>query len=74
MLSAPAERRQAGCNLFSVSSLPGGRRGEAQLRTKFFAKLSFKKACGRRGEAQLRITFFAALSFKKARRPKKERR
>ena len=51
-----------------------GAEAKRQLRTKFFAKLSFKKACGRRGEAKLRITFFAALSFKKARRPKKERR
>ena len=28
----------------SLNASPVGRRGEAQLRTKFFAKLSFKKA------------------------------
>ena len=43
-----------------------GAEAKRQLRTKFFAKLSYKKACGRRGKTKFCRKFFAQLSFKKA--------
>ena len=50
IISAPAAKsvtRQAGAEVRFRTHVPGGRGGEAQLRRKFFAKLSFKKARGR---------------------------
>ena len=62
---AEKEKRRSDAERYSHGNDTYERRGEAELRRKFFAPLSFKKAGGR-GETKFRIKFFAQLSFKKA--------
>ena len=57
------EKRRSNAERHSHGSGAYERRSEAELRIKFFAQLSFKKAGERRSEAKLRIKFFCLLFF-----------
>lgn len=51
IISAPTGKPESEEEGTSARAGPYGRRGKTKFCRKFFAKLSYKKACGRRGEA-----------------------